>query len=154
MSICPSLTFTVYNEGPKPYIKTCNYKMVQDRKPMFPFKTTGIVLILQQWHFVLCKFIEMVAILQTKFSKALWMKIAFRFKFHWSLFLRTQLDIWSICPSNELAPNRRQTITWTKSDLTSLLTHICVTRPIWVKSDLTSLFNLRTRKCWKLISQN
>ena len=47
----------------------------------------------------------------------LWMKsFVFCLKFHWSLLLRVQLQQPSIGLDYELAPNRRQAITWTDGD--------------------------------------
>ena len=60
----------------------------------------------------------MDAISQTTFSSAFsWMKmLEFRLKFHWSLFLRVQLNHFSIGSDNGLSPSRRQAIIWTNYD--------------------------------------
>ena len=54
-------------------------------------------------------------IFQTTFSNAFcWMKIyEFRLRFHWSLFLMTQLTIFQHCSENGLTEVRRQAIVWT-----------------------------------------
>ena len=43
-------------------------------------------------------------------------KLVFRSKCHWSLFLRSNWQLPSICLDNGLAPNRRQTIIWNNAD--------------------------------------
>ena len=61
----------------------------------------------------------MAAILLTTFSNVVsWMKsFVFRFRFHWSLFLRGSKWQWpSTGIDNGLAPNRRQAIIWTNAD--------------------------------------
>ena len=56
----------------------------------------------------------MAVILQTTFTNAFsWMKIyEYWLKFHWSLFLRVQLQYASIGSDNGLAPTRQQAIIW------------------------------------------
>ena len=58
------------------------------------------------------------AILQTTFSNAIsWKKMfEFRLKFHWSLFLKVQLAVFSIGSDNGLALNRRHAIISTNDD--------------------------------------
>ena len=55
------------------------------------------------------------AISQTPLSSPFhWMKIfEFGLKFHWSLFLRVQIETLQIGSDNGLAPSRRQAIIWT-----------------------------------------
>ena len=60
---------------------------------------------------------KMDAIFQTTFLNAFsWMKM-YEFRFHWSLFLRVQLQYSSIGSDNGLAPVRRQGIIWTSDGL-------------------------------------
>ena len=67
-------------------------------------------------HFPLDK---MTAISQTIFSDTFsWIEsLAFWLKFHWSLFLMVQLTIPSTDLDNGVAPQRRQAIIWTNTDL-------------------------------------
>ena len=60
---------------------------------------------------------KMATIFQTTFSNAFsWMKMyEFRLRFHWSLFLRLQLQYSSIGSDNGLAPSRRQAIIWSNA---------------------------------------
>ena len=77
---------------------------------------------------------KMAAVSQTTHSNAFsWMKmLEFRLRFHWSLFLRVQIN------NN---PALVQIMAWRRPGdkplsepmMVSLLTHICVTRPQWVK---------------------
>ena len=69
---------------------------------------------------------QMAAISQTIFSDAFsWMKsFVFRFKFHWSLFLRVQLRYSSM--GSDYKPLFEPV-------MVRLPTHICVTRPQWVE---------------------
>ena len=71
---------------------------------------------------------KMDAISQTTFSSIFsWMKmVEFRFKIHWSLFLRVQLTIFQI-----MAWRRPGDKPSSEPMMVSLLTHICVTRPQW-----------------------
>ena len=76
-----------------------------------------------------------------------WMKIfAFRLKFHWSLFLRVQMNN---------IPALVQIMAWRRPGdkplsepmMVSLPTHICVTRPQWVKNAFC-LISLRCKSHW------
>ena len=62
---------------------------------------------------------KMTAFSQRIFSDTFsWMKsFVVWLKFYWSLFLRVKLTITSIGSENGLAPNRRQAIIWTNTDL-------------------------------------
>ena len=76
---------------------------------------------------------KMAAIYQTTFSNAFsWMKMyKFRLRFHWSFFFQinnipamVQIMAWH-WPEDKLL---------SEPMMVSLLTHICITRPLWVNS--------------------
>ena len=93
---------------------------------------------------------DMTAILQTTFSNAFsWRKMhAFRFRFHWKLFLRCQLTHWGwvtqICVSkltiigsdDGLSIGRRQAIIWTNAGILLIRTFseiLSEIRAFWFK---------------------
>ena len=79
----------------------------------------------------------MAAISRTTFSNAFsWMKVyEFRWRFHWNLFLCSQLTIFLYIWENGLVPTRWQAVICTNDD-NCVPKHICITWSQWVKSRL------------------